>query len=87
VSPEAVECPSRDVADDAAAALGLFLVNIVPGTETYPAQAIYVTPDRGAQIHLVDAAGALSWVVRAGGDATVEARWSEALRAAMVETS
>jgi hypothetical protein len=71
----------RDTLDDAAADLGLALVNIVSKTEAHPAQLIYVTPDRRAQVHLVDegAGGALCYVVQ--GDEVEEARWSGALRA------
>ena len=74
----------RDALDDAAHALGLLLLNIVPRADTYPAQVIYLTPDRRAAVHLVDEGrgGALCWVVRAEGDGAegVEARWAEALR-------
>jgi len=73
----------RDALDDAAAALGLLLVNIVPRTDAHPAQIVYVTPDRAAAVHLVDegGGGALCWVVRGEGEAAaaVEARWAEAL--------
>ena len=71
----------RDALDDAAADLGLSLVNIVAKTEAHPAQLIYVTPGRRAQIHLVDegAGGALCYVVQ--GEAAEEARWGDALRA------
>lgn len=74
----------RDALDDAAAALGLLLLNIVPRADSYPAQVIYLTPDRRAVVHLVDEGrgGALCWVVRAEGEGAeaVEARWAEALR-------
>jgi len=74
----------RDALDDAAAALGLLLLNIIPRTETYPAQVIYLTPDRRAAVHLVDegSGGALCWLVRAEGEGAelAEARWADALR-------
>jgi hypothetical protein len=73
----------RDAIDDAAAALGLLLVNIVPKTDTFPAQVIYLTPDLTALVHLVDegAGGALCYVVRGEGEGaeTAEATWSAAL--------
>lgn len=73
----------RDALDDAAAELGLLLINIVPKAETFPAQVIYMTPDRRALVHLVDegASGALAWVVRAEGQdgAEIEARWGASL--------
>jgi hypothetical protein len=78
------EGTSRDQVDDLAIEVGLALVNIVPRTETHPAQIIYATPDRRALVHLVDAgAEGLSWVVRAEGDGALEERWAGALRAAM----
>jgi hypothetical protein len=78
------EGTSRDQVDDLALAVGLALVNVVPRTEAHPAQLVYATPDRRAQVHLVDAGdGGLSWVVRAEGDGAVEERWAGALRAAM----
>ncbi len=72
----------RDAVDDTAASLGFLLVNIVPRTDTYPAQVIYLTPDRQALVHLVDegAKGSLSWVVRAEGGEGIEERWASALR-------
>lgn len=74
---------SRDAIDDAAHAAGLLLLNILPRTESYPAQLVYVTPDRRALVHFVDAGpGAVGWVVRADGDPSTEARWAEVLRAA-----
>jgi hypothetical protein len=77
---------SRDAVDDIALAAGLALLNILPRTETLPAQLVYVTSDYRALVHLVDA-GPLAWVVRAQGDpgsATgVEERWAGALRAVM----
>src|SRR5262249_40896436 len=48
------DATSRDAIDDLAAALGFLLINIVPRTEAYPAQVIYLTPDRRAMVHLVD---------------------------------
>ena len=79
------DATSRDALDDAAAALGLLLVNIVPRSETFPAQHVYVTPDRAAAVHLVDpgSSGPLCWVIRGEGEAAsaVEARWAEALGA------
>jgi len=75
---------SRDAVDDAALAAGLALLNVLPRTDTYPAQLVYVTSDRRALVHFVDAgAGALAWVVRAEGDPAVEERWAGVLRAAM----
>jgi hypothetical protein len=75
----------RDALDDAAHALGLLLVNIVPKADAYPAQLIYVTPDREASVHLVDEGegGALAWIVKAEGDeaAAIEARWAASLEA------
>lgn len=77
----------RDALDDCAAAAGLLLINIVPRAEAYPAQVLYLTPDRRAIVHLVDegAGGALAWVVRAEGEGSeaVEQRWADALREAM----
>lgn len=81
----------RDAIDDAATALGLLLVNIVPKAETYPAQVIYVTPDRRAAVHLVDegAGGALCWIVKAEGDdaAAIEARWAASLEKPIAEAA
>jgi hypothetical protein len=75
---------SRDAVDDAALAVGLVLLNILPRTDTYPAQLVYVTPDRRASVHFVDAgAGAVAWVVRAEGYPAIEERWAGALRVAM----
>ena len=75
----------RDAIDDAAHALGLLLVNIIPKTEAYPAQVIYITPDRQASVHLVDEGqgGALAWIVKAEGDdaEAIEARWAASLTA------
>ncbi|MFT3772827.1 MAG: hypothetical protein QM820_46155 [Minicystis sp.] len=84
------DATSRDTLDDVAAALGLLLVNILPAAETYPAQIIYVTPDRRAAVHLVDEGrgGALCWAVRGEGDGAeeAEARWAEAIRAELRAT-
>jgi hypothetical protein len=79
----------RDTIDDTAAALGLLLLNILPRTAEYPAQLIYLTPDRQALVHLVDegAGGALAWMIRAEAGADVEARWAEALRGAAEKAS
>ena len=75
---------SRDAVDDAALATGLALINILPRTDTYPAQVIYFTPDRRALIHFVDAGpGGMALVVRAEEDAGAEERWADALRGAM----
>jgi hypothetical protein len=75
---------SRDAEDDAALAAGLALLNVLPRTEAYPAQRVYVTPDHLALAHFVNAgAGAVAWVVRAEGDPAVEERWAGVLRAAM----
>jgi hypothetical protein len=76
------DATSRDDLDDTAASLGFLLVNIVPRTESYPAQVIYLTPDRQALVHLVDAGEQepLSWVVRAEGGEGIEQRWASALR-------
>jgi hypothetical protein len=71
---------SRDAVDDMAADAGLFLVNILPRTDAYPAQVIYLTPDRRALVHFVDAGpGARAFVVRAHDDAAAEERWAARL--------
>jgi hypothetical protein len=79
--------PSRDALDDVAAAVGLLLVNLVPAGAGYPAQTIYLTPDRRALVHLVDEGpgGGLCWAVRGEGEGAdaAEAHWAGALRAAL----
>ncbi len=77
---------SRDAEDDAALAAGLALLNVLPRTDTYPAQRVYVTSDQRALVHFVSAgAGAVAWIVRAEGDPGVEERWAGVLRAAMAD--
>jgi hypothetical protein len=78
---------SRDAVEDVACAAGLHLVNILPRTEAYPAQMMYLCPDRRAYVHFVDAGpGARALVVRAEGDPDAEERWADALRRAMEGT-
>lgn len=74
------EGTTRDEVDDLAVAAGLRLVNIVPRTEAFPAQLVYVTEDGAVAAHLVDHEGSLTWVLR--GDDAAEARWAEAIRRA-----
>jgi hypothetical protein len=74
------EGTTRDDVDDLASALGLRLVNIVPRTDAFPAQLVYVTNDGATAAHLVDHEGALTWILR--GEESDEARWAEALRQA-----
>jgi hypothetical protein len=74
------EGTTRDAVDDLAFAVGLRLVNIVPRTEAFPAQLVYVTPDGAVGAHLVDHEGALTWILR--GEEAAEQRWAEAIRAA-----
>ena len=74
----------RDAVDDAASRTGLFLVNILPRTDAYPAQTVYFTPDRRALVYFVDAGpGARALLVRTEGDPAAEERWAAALRGAL----
>ncbi|MBK8253636.1 MAG: hypothetical protein IPK82_13335 [Polyangiaceae bacterium] len=51
------EAVSRDVVEAACADLGLRLSNVVPKTETHPAQWIFVTRDKVTMVHLMEDPG------------------------------
>jgi hypothetical protein len=71
---------TRDAVDDAAHALGLALVNIVPAAPGRPAQLVFVSPDRRVGVHLVEREGALSWAIRTEPeDAALEESWATRL--------
>lgn len=77
------ESVTRDDLDDAAVEGGWLLLDIVPATSTFPAQIIYLTPDRQNLIHLVDDARlATVHAVVVGPD---EPRWAAAVRARLPE--
>lgn len=48
------EAVSRDVVEAACADLGLRLSNVVPKTESHPAQWIFVTRDKTTMVHLME---------------------------------
>jgi hypothetical protein len=74
----------RDAVDDAVSSMGLFLVNILPRTDAYPAQAVYLTPDRRALVYYIDAGpGARALLVHTVVDLAAEERWAAALRGAL----
>lgn len=64
---------SRDEVDDALAALGWLLVNIVPASDRHPAQLVCLTADRAHEIHVLDdpRVGAATIVIKGEAPASV----------------
>lgn len=70
------EALARDDLDDAAQALGLLLINIVPATADHPAQIIFASSDGLSTVHALDdkARGATTLVVQGAGEEAMAAR-------------
>lgn len=87
-----VELPagfSLDQLDDLVVAQGLQLLDLLPASDTHPAQQIYIDPEARTFLHLVEepASGRLCFLLQGPSEAALGARidaWIDALSEARV---